>query len=83
MPEGFQGRPAEVVDALHHTLVKGSHLAVNLDAKLAELDINPLIGLPAGRRVKAAPALVVFRPLRRNTGLKREDIRTGARAIIQ
>lgn len=59
--QGFRGRPAADIDALCHTLVQVSHLAVNLEGKLAELDINPLMVLPAGRGVIAADALVVFR----------------------
>ena len=58
---GFRGQPAADLDALYQTLVRVSHLAVNLEGKLAELDINPLMALPAGQGVKAADALVVFR----------------------
>jgi acetyltransferase len=57
---GFRGRPAADVDALAQTLVNVSHLAVHLDGHLAELDINPLMVLPAGQGVKAADALVVL-----------------------
>ena len=57
---GFRGSPAADVDALLNTLVRVSHLAVNLEGKLAEMDINPLMVLPAGQGVKAADALVVF-----------------------
>ena len=58
---GFRGRPAADVEALTQTLVQVSHLAVQLDGRLAELDINPLLVLPAGRGVKAVDALVVFK----------------------
>jgi hypothetical protein len=34
---------------------------MHMAGHLAELDINPLMVLPAGRGVKAADALVVFR----------------------
>jgi hypothetical protein len=34
---------------------------MHLDGHLAELDINPLLGLPSGQEVKAVDALVVFR----------------------
>jgi hypothetical protein len=37
-----------------------SHLAVNLEGRLSELDINPLMVLPEGKGVKAADALAVF-----------------------
>jgi acetyltransferase len=58
---GFRGRPAADVDTLAETLVRVSHLAVHLEGRLAELDINPLMVLPTG--VKAADALVVLRDL--------------------
>jgi acetyltransferase len=58
---GFRGRPAADVEALTQALVHVSHLAVQLDGRLAELDINPLLVLPAGRGVKAVDALVVFK----------------------
>ena len=37
-----------------------SHMAVHLEGHLAELDINPLMVLPAGQGVKAVDALVVL-----------------------
>jgi acetyltransferase len=58
---GFRGRPAADIEALTQTLVHVSHLAMQLDGRLAELDINPLLVLPAGRGVKAVDALVVFK----------------------
>jgi acetate---CoA ligase (ADP-forming) len=58
--QGFRGRPAADVEALLDTLVKVSQLAVHLDGTLAELDINPLMVLPAGQGVKAVDALVVL-----------------------
>jgi len=63
--QGFRGKPACDVDALADVLVKVSHLAVNLDGQLAELDINPLLVLPKGRvtngGVKAVDALVALK----------------------
>jgi hypothetical protein len=41
-------------------LVTVSHLAVQLEEQLAELDINPLMVLPVGQGVKAVDALVVW-----------------------
>ena len=58
---GFRGRPAADVEALEDTLVRVSHFAVHVGGDLAELDINPLMVLPAGRGVKAVDALVVLR----------------------
>ena len=60
--EGFRGRPAADRDALAEALVRLSHLGVNLEGRLDELDVNPLMVLPAGRGVKAVDALTVFRP---------------------
>ena len=59
--QGFRGRPTADLAALEDTLVRVSHLATHMEAHLAELDINPLMVLPAGRGVKAVDALVVLR----------------------
>lgn len=59
--QGFRGKPACDVDALADVLVKVSHLAVNLNGSLAELDINPLLVLPKGQGVKAVDALVALK----------------------
>ncbi|HET7158283.1 MAG TPA: acetate--CoA ligase family protein, partial [Burkholderiales bacterium] len=58
---GFRGKPAADVSALAATLVRVSQMAVNLEGRLAELDINPLMVLPAGQGVKAVDALVVLK----------------------
>lgn len=58
---GFRGTPPADIDALAAALVSVSQLAVNLEGSLAELDINPLMVLPAGQGIKAADALAVFR----------------------
>jgi len=58
--QGFRGKPAADVDALASTLVRVSHMAVQLEGQLAELDINPLMVLPAGQGVKAVDALLVL-----------------------
>jgi hypothetical protein len=60
---GFRGRPAADVAALAETLVRVSHHAMHMEGYLAEMDINPLMVLPAGRGVKAADALVVLRAM--------------------
>jgi acetate---CoA ligase (ADP-forming) len=59
--QGFRGRPAADLEALADTLVRVSHLAMHLEAHLAEFDINPLMVLPSGQGVKAVDALVEFR----------------------
>jgi acetyltransferase len=56
---GFRGRPAADREALADTLVRVSHLAVHLEGTLTELDINPLMVLPAGQGVKAVDALMI------------------------
>ncbi len=58
--KGFRGKPPADVDALADTLVSVSHMAVHLEGSLAELDINPLMVLPAGLGVKAVDALMVL-----------------------
>ena len=58
---GFRGKPAADVDALADTLVRVSHMGVHLEGHLAELDINPLMVLPAGQGVKAVDALAVLK----------------------
>ena len=58
--QGFRGQPTADIDALCGTLVRVSNMAVNLEGSLSELDINPLMVLPAGRGVKAADALVIL-----------------------
>jgi acetyltransferase len=57
---GFRGKPAADIDALADTLVRVSHLAVHLEGKVAEIDINPLMVMPKGQGVKAVDALVVL-----------------------
>ncbi len=58
---GFRGKPPADVDALADALVRVSHMAVHLEGRLAELDINPLMVLPEGQGVKAVDALVLLR----------------------
>jgi acetyltransferase len=58
---GFRGKPPADVDALAEILARVSLLAVQLEGHLAELDINPLMVLPAGQGVKAADALMVLK----------------------
>ncbi|MGE0223765.1 MAG: acetate--CoA ligase family protein [Acetobacteraceae bacterium] len=58
---GFRGRPPADVAALEEVLVRVSWFAAQMEGRLAELDINPLMVLPAGRGVKAVDALVVLR----------------------
>jgi len=58
--QGFRGRPAADVEALEDALVQVSYFATHMEGHLAELDINPLMVLPAGQGVKAVDALVVL-----------------------
>ena len=59
--QGFRGGPKADVEALADSLVCVSHLAMHLEGRLAELDINPLMVLPSGQGVKAVDALVLLR----------------------
>ena len=57
---GFRGAPPADIDALADVLVSVSQMAVSLEGRLTELDINPLMVLPAGQGVVAADALAVL-----------------------
>ena len=59
--DGFRGHPAADSAALVDTLIRVSQLGAQLEGTLAELDINPLMVLPAGQGVKAADAVAIFR----------------------
>lgn len=59
--QGFRGSPPADIEALAEVLVQVSHLAINLQGQLAELDINPLLVLPVGQGVKAVDALAILR----------------------
>jgi acetyltransferase len=59
--DGMRGRPACDIDALADALVNVSQLAWQQRARIAELDINPLLVRPQGLGVVAADALVVLR----------------------
>ena len=60
--DGARGRPKADLDALADALVRLAALAVDLKDSIAEIDINPLIVLPAGQGVVAVDAL--FKPKR-------------------
>jgi acyl-CoA synthetase (NDP forming) len=55
---GARGRAPCDEDALVEALCRLSAMAIDLKDHLAELDINPLFVLPAGRGVKAGDALI-------------------------
>jgi acyl-CoA synthetase (NDP forming) len=55
---GVRGRPAADVDALVDVLMRFQRLAFEVGDQIAELDVNPLLVLPAGQGVVAVDALV-------------------------
>ncbi|OGA54719.1 MAG: hypothetical protein A3F74_03060 [Betaproteobacteria bacterium RIFCSPLOWO2_12_FULL_62_58] len=55
---GARGRAPADVEALADAIVRLSALAVDLEAEVAELDINPLFVMDKGKGVKAADALI-------------------------
>ena len=57
MPSVRRRAPADL-EALTDAIVRLSALAVDLEAELAELDINPLFVMERGKGVKAADALI-------------------------
>ncbi len=58
--EGFRGHPSADVEALIHLLVGVSHLGVQCEREVRELDLNPLLVLPRAQGVRAADALIVL-----------------------
>jgi acyl-CoA synthetase (NDP forming) len=58
--EGFRGQPAADVEALCHLLVRVSHLGVQCEREIRELDLNPVLVMPRGQGVRAADALIVL-----------------------
>lgn len=58
--EGARGRPPADIQAVVKTLLAVSRLAMDAAGEVAELDINPLLVLPAGRGAVAVDALTVL-----------------------
>jgi acetyltransferase len=56
---GARGREKADINAIADVLVKVSHMALELEDTVAELDINPLLVLPEGKGVCVADALVI------------------------
>lgn len=61
---GFRGRPQGDLEALANAIVSLSRLATDLEDEIAELDLNPVMVLPAGCGVVAVDALVTLRDAR-------------------
>ncbi|MCU1459133.1 MAG: CoA-binding domain protein [Actinomycetia bacterium] len=61
---GVRGRPAGDIDALIAAIMRLQRLAVEIGDEISELDINPLLVLPARQGVLAVDALVVARTVR-------------------
>ncbi|MFI0812504.1 acetate--CoA ligase family protein [Streptomyces echinatus] len=59
--DGVRGRPPADVDALVEVVLRVQRMALELDSRIAELDINPLMVLPRGQGAVALDALVVCR----------------------
>lgn len=58
--EGVRGRPPADVPALVDAVLAVSRLAADAAGEIAELDVNPLLVLPAGRGAVAVDALMVL-----------------------
>ena len=56
--DGARGKPKADVAALAAAIVRLSTLALDLEAVVAELDVNPLFVFPAGQGVKTGDALI-------------------------
>jgi acetyltransferase len=61
--KGARGQPEADLAALAQVIVKTGDLALRLGPRLAGLDINPLIVLPAGQGVWVADALLELAPV--------------------
>jgi len=57
---GARGNKEADIDALANTLVKISQMAIALEGRLQELDLNPVIVLPKGQGAKVADALAIL-----------------------
>jgi acetyltransferase len=58
--QGFRGQPPADVEALTQILLRISHVGMQCEREIQELDLNPLVVLPRGQGVKAVDALVVL-----------------------
>lgn len=56
---GARGLAKMDVDAVADVLVRVGRLALDMEDKIAELDINPLVVLPEGQGVRVADALII------------------------
>ncbi|POX46979.1 pimeloyl-CoA synthetase [Streptomyces sp. Ru71] len=59
--DGVRGRPPADVDALVEVVLRVQRMALELGDRVAELEINPLMVLPAGQGAVALDALAVCR----------------------
>jgi len=57
---GYRGRPAGDVDALVQAVSAIANFGTAHASQLAELDVNPLLVLPAGQGVLAVDALIIY-----------------------
>jgi hypothetical protein len=57
---GFRGKPKADIDAAAKAIAALSTAAVAADARVREIEINPLLVLPEGRGTIAVDALVLF-----------------------
>jgi acetyltransferase len=58
--EGIRGRPPADTNAIVELLLKVSQLAVELDGRLEQLDLNPVMVFERGAGVKVVDALAVL-----------------------
>jgi acetate---CoA ligase (ADP-forming) len=58
--EGFRGKAGRDINAIVDILLKLSQLAVELEDKVVEVDINPLFVFPSGKGAKVGDALIIL-----------------------
>ena len=59
---GARGKPAADIEALVDAIVSLAALALDLQGRFTDIDINPLFVRPAGQGVVVGDALIKIRP---------------------
>ncbi len=59
--KGFRGKPAADIDQLVEIMLRVSRIAYDHQAKIQEMDLNPVMVMPKGKGAKALDALVVLK----------------------
>jgi acetate---CoA ligase (ADP-forming) len=58
--QGVRGQPPRDIDALVDTLLKVSRLAQDMEDKISEMDLNPIIVFGTGKGIKVVDSLMIL-----------------------